>query len=130
VEAVIYLDTHVTLWLYEAQTGLFPSSLRAVVEDNDLVVSPLVELELQYLFEVGKITQPGDEIVNRLEEEIGLRRCGLPFSVVVKTALDIHWTRDPFDRLIVAQAAARNLPLVTKDEIIRDNYAEAVWGDD
>jgi PIN domain nuclease of toxin-antitoxin system len=130
VEAVIYLDTHVTLWLYEAQTGLFPSSLKALVESNDLIVSPVVELELQYLFEVGKITLPGDEIVNRLEEEIGLRRCGLPFSVVVRTALAIDWTRDPFDRMIVAQAATCNLPLVTKDETIRDNYSEAVWADE
>jgi len=44
--------------------------------------------------------------------------------------LDIHviiWTRDPFDRLIVAHAIKANCNLLTKDEKIRKNYAHAVW---
>ncbi len=37
------------------------------------------------------------------------------------------WTRDPFDRLIVANAKAANASLVTKDERILKNYSRAVW---
>ena len=37
------------------------------------------------------------------------------------------WVRDPFDRLIVAQAIANEAPLVTKDEKIRRHYRRAVW---
>ncbi len=125
----MYLDTHVAVWLYEAEVDFFPRSLRTLLETNELVVSPMVELELQFLYEIGKISEPGNVVVDRLEKEIGLRRCGLPFAQVVAVALDIKWTRDPFDRLIVAQAKARRLPLLTKDETIRDHYDEAVWHD-
>jgi PIN domain nuclease of toxin-antitoxin system len=38
-----------------------------------------------------------------------------------------QWTRDPFDRLITAQAASYNQVLLTKDETIRKHYANAIW---
>jgi PIN domain nuclease of toxin-antitoxin system len=37
------------------------------------------------------------------------------------------WTRDPFDRLIVANALANDAPLITKDEEIRRNYSRSIW---
>jgi PIN domain nuclease of toxin-antitoxin system len=43
------------------------------------------------------------------------------------TALRETWGRDPFDRLIVAQAKVNEVVLVTKDETIRSNYGLAVW---
>ncbi|WP_199317478.1 hypothetical protein [Planktothricoides raciborskii] len=42
-------------------------------------------------------------------------------------SLDLDWTRDPFDRLIVAHAAVNNNILLTKDRIILANYAQAQW---
>jgi PIN domain nuclease of toxin-antitoxin system len=37
------------------------------------------------------------------------------------------WTRDPFDRIIVAQARLRGAPLLTKDRTIQTHHAEAFW---
>lgn len=37
------------------------------------------------------------------------------------------WTRDPFDRIITAQAAVSGAVLLTRDERIRANYRQAVW---
>ena len=37
------------------------------------------------------------------------------------------WTRDPFDRMIVAQAALREAPLLTKDRVLHEHYDRAVW---
>jgi PIN domain nuclease of toxin-antitoxin system len=45
----------------------------------------------------------------------------------VDQALSEGWTRDPFDRLIVANAKAAAAPLVTKDEMVRGNYSRALW---
>lgn len=42
-------------------------------------------------------------------------------------ALKESWTRDPFDRLIVANAKAAGAPLITKDERIRKHYRRAIW---
>ena len=39
----------------------------------------------------------------------------------------MKWTRDPFDRLITAQAALDDSPLLTKDDTIHTYYPEAVW---
>jgi len=124
---VIYLDTHVVAWMYAGKLELFPSPVRSLLEKEDLLISPIVELELQYLFELERTAEPGRIVVDSLEREIGLNRCDLPFHQVVASALDHDWTRDPFDRMIVAQAQVRRTPLLTKDQGIRDHYAEAVW---
>jgi len=129
VATVIYLDTHVVAWLYAGEVGLFPDEVRSLIDTEELLISPIVELELQYLYELRRTTQPGDVVVDSLEEEIGLARCGLPFAQIVAEALDNGWTRDPFDRIVVAQAQVRRTPLLTRDTVIRDHYSEAIWFD-
>ena len=124
---MIYLDTHVVAWLYAGELELLPASVRDLLEAEELLISPMVELELQYLFECGRTALPGRVVVDALAGEIGLARCGLPFGQVVAEALGQAWTRDPFDRLIVAQARARRLPLLTRDQTILDHYDDAVW---
>ena len=49
--AVIYLDTHILVWLYGGMVDLLSEKAKTLIESEDLVISPLVELELQYLFE-------------------------------------------------------------------------------
>jgi len=51
----------------------------------------------------------------------------LPFRTVAEHSLSETWTRDPFDRLIVANAKARNAWLITKDSRIASHYPGAVW---
>jgi PIN domain nuclease of toxin-antitoxin system len=51
----------------------------------------------------------------------------IPFADVVATALRLDWTRDPFDRLIVAQAIAEDANLATRDRVVRRNFKGAIW---
>jgi PIN domain nuclease of toxin-antitoxin system len=46
---------------------------------------------------------------------------------VVHAAESTDFTRDPFDRLIVAHASLHGAPLVTKDEHLHRHHASAVW---
>ncbi len=126
---MIYLDTHVVAWLYAGEVDLFPTKVRSLIDSEELFISPIVELELQYLYELQRTTQPGSVVVDALEEEVGLARCGLPFAQIVAEALASDWTRDPFDRIVVAQAQVRRAPLLTRDTVIRDHYTEAMWFD-
>lgn len=49
-------------------------------------------------------------------------------SVIVNSALQVKWTREPGDRLIVANAIANNeAPLVTSDRRIQEQYRNAIW---
>ena len=124
---MIYLDTHVVAWLYAGRSDLLSPKVRDMLRDNDILISPIIFLELQYLYEIECIGVEADKVVDDLKRSIGLQLCTQAFSSVVKKAALQSWTRDPFDRMIVAQAAIKNSPLVTRDKEIQNNYSLAVW---
>lgn len=124
---LIYLDTHAVAWLYAGQTERFPAAAREAINQGELLVSPMVLVELQYLIEIGRFTDPVEQVVEVLGRDLGLKICEIPFPEVARRALILSWTRDPFDRLIVSQASLREAPLITKDGDIHDNYPGALW---
>lgn len=124
---VTYLDTHAVIWLYAGNTGAFPEGVLAEIETAELVVSPAVLLEIQFLQEVNRITAGPEPILAALRREIELRICEIPFYEVVRASYDESWTRDPFDRLIVAHAKAGGGKLISKDRRIRGAYEQALW---
>lgn len=124
---VVHLDTHIVCWLYAGRIDLLSEAAAEAIEHARLVVSPIVDLELQLLHEIGRISKGPGAVLSALAAEIGLEVAAMPFSRVVAGARDLNWTRDPFDRLIVAQAMAAGAQLVTKDQAIRKNFAAALW---
>jgi PIN domain nuclease of toxin-antitoxin system len=124
---LIYLDTHVVTWMFAGRLDLFPTQVRELLDGSELLISPAVKLELQYLFEVRRTAEPAKIVLETLGREVGLKVCDLPFSDVAEIALSLAWTRDPFDRLLVSQAELRERPLITKDRLIRDHFSRAVW---
>jgi PIN domain nuclease of toxin-antitoxin system len=123
--SLIYLDTHVVAWLFAGRLDLIPPRVRALLDD--LIISPAVKLELQYLFEIRRTAEPARVVLESLGREVGLKVCDLAYADVVEVALDQSWTRDPFDRVIVGQAALRGSSLVTGDRLIREHFERAVW---
>lgn len=124
---MIYLDTHAVVWLYAGLVDKFSQPIKDLMNELDITISPMVRLELQYLFEIEKITAGVDVIVSDLANRIGLRVCDKDFDAIVTNALNISWTRDPFDRLIVANASLNDNILVSKDEGILGHYPHARW---
>lgn len=125
---MIYLDSHVAVWLHALGAGSLSEAGAALIESaDDIRISPMARLELQYLFEIGRVTEPAAAVVDALHAALGLTVCGASFAAVVREAEQHTWTRDPFDRLIVAQAALHEAPLVTKDEMLHAHYAATVW---
>jgi PIN domain nuclease of toxin-antitoxin system len=127
VAAVILLDTHVIVWLYEDPERLIPPQVRQRLNDEPLGLSPFVRLELQYLFEAGRVTVPAGTIVDELTPSLELAQTDPPSALICEVAAELDWTRDPFDRLITAQAIATTTPLVTKDRTIRSHSQLAWW---
>lgn len=125
--ALAYLDTHVAAWLFAGDVARLSAAARVVIEEADLLVSPAVVLELQYLYETKRVADNAELVVEDLRHRLGVRVCDLPFPDVARRALALSWTRDPFDRLIVAQAAIRDATLVTKDRALRKRYGASVW---
>jgi PIN domain nuclease of toxin-antitoxin system len=127
VEVTVYVDTHVLVWIAKGERDLLSPGARHALESNDLLASAASVLELELLHEIGRVGASAERTLAFLESDIGLRVCDLPFRDVVTQALKEGWTRDPFDRLIVANAKAAGAPLVTKDAGIRKHYRRAVW---
>lgn len=124
---MIYLDTHVVVWLYAGNINKLTKTGVDLINSHDLLISPIVQLELQYLLEIKRITQSADIILKDLSKSIGLKTCNKPFAGVIKQSINQNWTRDPFDRIIVAQASINKTLLLTKDKTILENYKKACW---
>jgi PIN domain nuclease of toxin-antitoxin system len=92
-----------------------------------MLISPVLLLELALLEETGQIKVRAQAIIAELQESLALSICDLPFTEVAVVSLQQKWTRDPFDRLIVAQAAVRGARLITKDRLIRRHFKDVVW---
>lgn len=124
---MVYLDTHLVLWLYAGSLDLISKEALQIIDEEEICISPIVELELQYLKEIKRIKKSPSEISETLRKEINLKVCTKDFYSIVRESLKMHWTRDPFDRIVVAHASLNNNILLTKDDTIRAHYKQAVW---
>lgn len=115
------------MWLHDGLIERLSEAAAAAIESGRLMVCGMVELELQYLREIGRVRPGASEVLGVLEGDLGLRRSELPLSALASRACRLSWTRDPFDRLIVAEALLAKGKLITRDEMIRDNFSGAVW---
>jgi PIN domain nuclease of toxin-antitoxin system len=125
---IAYLDTHVVLWLAAGKVNRLSSKTKGLLDRSELLLSAMAFLELEYLHELGKTKFRAGDLLKKVEYETKLRICDLPFSTVASAALDEKWTRDPFDRLIVANAKANGFAwLISADESMREHYPRTVW---
>lgn len=120
----LLLDTHVLLWWLDDPNLLTEESRDAIADpDNDVFVSAVVTWEIAIKRALGKLTAPND-----LEEM--LVQCGfqeLPISAAHALAtetLPFHH-RDPFDRMLIAQAMYETASLVSRDAVV-DLYQVSV----
>lgn len=124
---MIHVDTNVVIWSYIGQVDIL-QPVERILNESSIVVSPMVVLELAYLHEVNRLSDPPETIIQILEGLVGLKVSQASFIEVIRQALDVRWTRDPFDRLIVANALEEGAPLLTKDSTILRHCPTAFWG--
>jgi PIN domain nuclease of toxin-antitoxin system len=115
------------LALLRTGEGLSERARHSIEYEPEILISPMVLLELDYLHEVGRTTLGSSPVFNYLHQQIDLQVCQKSFIDVVRSASQLSWTRDPFDRIITAQSAIDRNSLITKDKTIQDHYEHAVW---
>lgn len=86
---MIYLDTHIVVWLYAGKVEKLSGLAKELINDHEVFISPVVRLELQYLFEIQRVTDEANEIVFDLSDRIGLKMCDKSFNTIVSSALDL-----------------------------------------
>jgi len=124
---VTYLDTHIAVWLYDGEIGKLTQTAIDQIQRDQLLVSPAVLLELQFLHETKRVRPTAAKIVDQLSKDAGVSVCRLSFAAIVDHAMRETWVRAPFDRLIVAHASANSASLITKNDKIRRHYRRSIW---
>jgi PIN domain nuclease of toxin-antitoxin system len=90
-------------------------------------MSPIASLELAYMHEIGRARDPVPMMLTALRQSIGLEIADISLAEIAHAALDLSWTRDPFDRMIAAHAIAAGIPLITADRTILAHLPLATW---
>ena len=120
------LDTHVAVALYEGRTGGLSAAAKRAIDREPAAISPAVLLEIELLHEIGRLRVGAAQISEHLAGGLSIRIAGERFADVAIEALSLAFTRDPFDRLIVAHAAVMKAALVTQDSLLRHRYPKAI----
>lgn len=120
----LLLDTHALLWWFAGDSRLPPPSRQALENpDNEVLVSAASAWEIATKHRLGKL--PGaDALARDLQGAIASQGFGeLPVSIAeaIRAGALPGPMRDPFDRMLVAQALTRELVLVS-NEVVFDNY--------
>jgi PIN domain nuclease of toxin-antitoxin system len=123
-----YLDTNIVIFLHAANTERLTARAIDKIESSSLLISSMILLELEMLYEKGSIRYSASQILADLNQQLGISLCQLPMAAVMSSALQVKWTREPGDRIIVANAMANNdSPLITSDRRIKDHYPNTIW---
>ena len=120
----LLLDTHAFLWMSLDDPQLSRPAHDLIADtDNELLLSPASYWELAIKVSLGKyrLAEPLDEFVNREVQRNGVTILPIQPAHAARVAgLPFHH-RDPFDRLLIAQAMIDQAALVSKDTVF-DNY--------
>lgn len=121
----ILLDTHVWLWWYNGDKRLGPDVQALIKRADEVRFSAASAWEIAIKRALGKLVIRGDFRLAQELERDGFMELGISVAhaEAVHALPSVH--RDPFDRMLVAQAQVEGLAIVTADDVIA-RYGNAV----
>jgi PIN domain nuclease of toxin-antitoxin system len=119
------LDSHALLWFLAGDSKRILPPLRERLEDDATTVSAASLWEIAIKVGLGKLRAPRD--LPQRVEELGFQLLPVRPEHVWRTRDLPPHHRDPFDRLLVAQAQVEQLPIVTVDPQLAPYDVEIVW---
>ena len=123
---ILLLDTHTLIWALEDSPRLSPLARAAIVDrDNQVLVSIVSGWEIAIKRSLGRLEAPDD--LEPVIDAAGFTRRPITFADVRRLgSLPAHH-RDPFDRMLVAQALEDGIPLVTCDPQMARYQIQVIW---
>lgn len=125
----LLLDTHIWLWSLGSPERVSPAVRSAIVDATEVVLSVASIWEVGIKHAMGKLPLNAGvrALVDEAVRELRARVLPIEMNHVIEAAgLPMHH-RDPFDRLLVAQARTEGLILVTLDEALRPYDVPLLW---
>ena len=126
----LLLDTHAFLWFVLNDSQLSTIAKDIIVDpNNDVEISPATYWEIAIKISIGKYALP-ESYDAFMERELAKNQFRIlpiePRHTAVLTTLSFHH-RDPFDRLLIAQAISEKIPLLSGDETFDAYPVQRVW---
>jgi PIN domain nuclease of toxin-antitoxin system len=117
---MILLDTNAILWSLVGHRRAAPVAKSGA----RLYISPVSLLEMKYLIEAGRLGEAPGRSLNDVAGDPRWHLDSPSSDRLFEAALDLDWTRDPFDRLIAAHALHRRWRLATGDSDLKANLPD------
>ncbi|MGA1864320.1 MAG: type II toxin-antitoxin system VapC family toxin [bacterium] len=126
----ILLDTHVFIWLVTEDPQLTEKAKKIFLDsDNDIYLSIASIWEMAIKLSIGKLCLE-EPLENLLPRELKINGIYiLPIElkhVMIVAGLPFHH-RDPFDRILIAQCQAENLPILSSDINFKKYEIKRIW---
>jgi PIN domain nuclease of toxin-antitoxin system len=126
----VTLDTHTLLWYLDESLNNKLSekafdAIKKAEERGTIYISVITLVEILYLVEKGRIQQDFNFILKMLEESESY--CIVPLDISILLEIESLKNLETHDRIILSTAKATNSTLISKDEVIRNNYQEVLW---
>ena len=126
----ILLDTHALLWALSDHSKLTSAARKAIAEEsNEILVSSVSAFEITTKYRLGKLPEFA-EIASEFPALLTLiDHVPLPITIdhaALAGSLDTPH-KDPFDRLLIAQALVEGVPLVSNEKLFDDFGVQRIW---
>lgn len=125
----LLVDTHALIWFITNDRSL-PKKTKTIIEDSDnsCVVSVASLWEMGIKYSLGRIELKSDlENIFRIIEKSGFGLLPItPEHILASTKLGLHH-KDPFDRIIIAQAITEKLTIISKDKQFKYYPVKVIW---
>ena len=126
----LLLDTHALLWWHESHPNLSKTAAAALDDPDNIVYFSVVNIwEAQIKAQLGKLTlhDPLPAVVDQQHRVNGFGLLAIHVEHVYRLEGLAPHHRDPFDRLLIAQALHEGLTLVTRDRVLSSYAAPILW---
>jgi PIN domain nuclease of toxin-antitoxin system len=125
----VLLDTHVVVWWLEAASRLSRRSATILANrENSILISAAVGWELAIKVNLGKL-RPSSILdgLDRILQQEAFAELPITLDMAVRAGLLPPHHRDPFDRMLVAQARALDIPILSADAILDRYGVKRLW---
>ena len=127
--SAVLLDTHVLLWWLQGGSKLSPTARTVMQSPGQVLVSAASAWEIAIKYKAGKLDAPS-ALVARFQSVIEAEKfVELPISVrhALEAGLLKGSHKDPFDRVLIAQARAERVAVVSTDKCFDDYGVSRLW---
>lgn len=123
---ILILDTHALIWALEDSPRLSAAARRAIEDTGNVVLASAASAwEIAIKRTLGRLRAP-DDLPDAIDQA-GFTPRVITFADVARVATLPPHHRDPFDRMLVAQALEEGAPIVSRDPLVAQYQVQIIW---